>query len=152
VLRVGACSAQGVRPNNEDRYVADADQDVFLVADGMGGQEHGERASGMAAEIIPRAYRHYLAAHGNAENAVVQALSEANRAIIDAGQQQAASRRMGTTAVLAVRQAGQVFVAGLGDSRAYLVRGRRVEQLTADHTFAETLIKSGTLTPEQARH
>jgi protein phosphatase len=151
VVRVGACSAQGVRPNNEDRYVADPGQDVFLVADGMGGQDHGERASGLAAEIIPRAFHNYLAAHGDAGSAVRQALAEANRAIIDAGQDQAAGRRMGTTAVLAVRQAGQVYVAGLGDSRAYLVRGRRVEQLTADHTFADALVRSGTLTPEQAR-
>ncbi len=151
VVRVGACSAQGLRPKNEDRYVADPGQDVFLVADGMGGQEHGEQASGLAAEIIPRAFHNYLAAHGDAGHAVRQALAEANRAIINAGQQQAAGRRMGTTAVLAVRQAGKVYVAGLGDSRAYLVRGRRVEQLTADHTFADVLVRSGTLTPEQAR-
>src|SRR5262249_45053391 len=72
-------------------------------------------------------------------------------AIIDAGQQQAAGRRMGTTAVLAVRRAGQVYVAGLGDSRAYLVRAGRVEQLTVDHTVAEALTRGGTLTPVQAR-
>ena len=54
VLRVGSKSAQGVRPNNEDRFVVDLDQDLFLVADGMGGQERGEQASGMAAELIPR--------------------------------------------------------------------------------------------------
>jgi protein phosphatase len=59
---------------------------------------------------------------------------------------------MGTTAVLAVRQADQVYVAGLGDSRAYLIRGDRVEQLTVDHSVAKALEMSGTLTAEQARH
>ena len=53
IIQVGARSAQGVRSNNEDRFVADASNNVFLVADGMGGQDFGERASGLAAEIIP---------------------------------------------------------------------------------------------------
>jgi protein phosphatase len=152
VVRVGGHSAQGLRPNNEDRYLADAQQDVFLVADGMGGQENGERASGLAVEIIPRAFRSHLAATGDATRAVVEALDEANRAIIDAGAHQLAGRRMGTTAVLAVRRADCVYVAGLGDSRAYLVRRGRLEQLTVDHTVAEALSRGGTLTPEQARH
>jgi protein phosphatase len=151
VVRVGGYSAQGLRPNNEDRFLADEQHDLFLVADGMGGQDHGERASGLAVEIIPRAFQDYLASHGDTSHALVQALDEANRAIIDASQYQAAGRRMGTTAVLAVRRADRVYVAGLGDSRAYLVRAGRVEQLTVDHTVAEALTRSGSLTPEQAR-
>lgn len=151
VVRVGGHSEQGLRPNNEDRYVADSKDDIFLVADGMGGQESGERASGLAAEIIPRAFHDHLATSGNPGDAVVQALADANKAIIDAGQGQAAGRRMGTTAVLAVRSQDRVLVAGLGDSRAYLVRNGRVEQLTVDHTVAEALARNGTLTPEQAR-
>jgi protein phosphatase len=150
VVHVGCRSAQGIRPNNEDRYVADAEKHVFLVADGMGGQEFGERASGLAAEIIPRVLRDCLAHHSNAGAAVQQALAEANQAIVHAGQHQAAGRRMGTTAVLAVQQAGQVYVAGLGDSRAYLIRGDRVEQLTVDHTVADALERNGTLTHDQA--
>ncbi len=59
---------------------------------------------------------------------------------------------MGTTAVVAVQRNDQVFVAGLGDSRAYLVRGDRVEQLTMDHTVADALERNGTLTHEQARN
>jgi protein phosphatase len=58
---------------------------------------------------------------------------------------------MGTTAVLAVQQKDQVFVAGLGDSRAYLIRNGAIEQLTVDHSVADALVTSGTLTPEQAR-
>jgi serine/threonine protein phosphatase PrpC len=151
VIRVGGRSVQGRRPNNEDCYVADPDREVFLVADGMGGQEHGERASGMAAEIIPRVLRDCLAAQEEAGQAVVHALDQANQAIIAASRGQAIGRRMGTTAVLAIRQAGQVYVAGLGDSRAYLIRGDSVEQLTSDHTVADFLASSGQLTPEQAR-
>jgi protein phosphatase len=151
VIHVGGSSARGLRPNNEDRFVVDAVQQLFLVADGMGGQESGERASGMAAEIIPRVLHDRLAARESADDAVRAALAEANRAIVDAGQGQAAGRRMGTTAVLAVQQADQFFVAGLGDSRAYLIRGDRVDQLTVDHTVADALERNGTLTREQAR-
>ena len=150
-IRVGGRSAQGLRPNNEDRFVADTTQDVFLVADGMGGQEHGEKASSMAVDIIPRAVQVRLDSHLDPSQAVMQALFEANRAILDASRYQVAGRRMGTTAVLAVRQDDRVYVAGLGDSRAYLIRGDCVEQLTIDHTIADALLRNGALTPEQAR-
>jgi protein phosphatase len=151
VVHVGGRTAQGKRDNNEDRFVADPERHVFLVADGMGGQEGGERASGLAAEIIPRVVSDRLAAHDNPDNAVRQALAEAHQAIMDAGQTQAQGRRMGTTAVLAVQLDDQVFVAGIGDSRAYLIRGERVEQLTIDHTVADALARNGTITVDQAR-
>jgi protein phosphatase len=152
VLHVGCCSAQGLRPNNEDRYVADQAHSLFLVADGMGGQERGEQASSLAAEIIPRVVQDRLAANDDAPRAVQQALTEANQAIVDAGRNQPVGRRMGTTAVLAVHQADQVYVAGLGDSRAYLIRGNRVDLLTVDHSVAQALVSSGVLSPEEARH
>src|SRR5438067_13492881 len=152
VIRVGSRSACGVRTNNEDRYIADPQNQVFLVADGRGGQDKGEQASGLAAEIIPRVVQDRLAAQEDAGQAVQRALNEANQAIIHAGRNQPAGRRMGTTAVLAVQQANQVYVAGLGDSRAYLIRGNRVEQLTVDHSVAQALVSSGVLSPEEARH
>ena len=150
-VRVGGQSAQGMRPNNQDRYVADTTRDVFMVADGMGGQEHGEKASSIAVDVIPRAVRVRLDAHVDPRQAVMQALFEANRAILEASSSQLSGRRMGTTAVLAVRQDDQIYVAGFGDSRAYLIRGNHVEQLTIDHTVAEALLRNGALTPEQAR-
>ena len=150
VLRVGSHTSQGVRPKNEDRYVVDRDHRVFLVADGMGGQEKGEQASGLAAEIIPRIVQDGLAAREDCRRAMQRALHEANQAIVLAGQNQPAGRRMGTTAVLAVQQADQMYVAGLGDSRAYLIRGDRVEQLTIDHSVAQALVTSGVLSPQEA--
>jgi protein phosphatase len=152
VVHIGSRSAQGVRPNNEDRYFVDPDSHLYLVADGMGGQERGEQASGMAAEIIPRVVKDRLAANEPANEVVRQALAEANAAIVEAGRSQPEGRRMGTTAVLALQQADRVYVAGLGDSRAYLIRGDRVEQLTMDHSVAAALVATGALTPEEARH
>ncbi len=151
VIRVGYRSDKGIRPNNEDCYVVDPQNHVYLVADGMGGQEFGERASGMAADIIPRVVQDRLAHNDEPCQAVRSALAEANEAIIRAGRDQPMGRRMGTTAVVAICQNDQFYIAGLGDSRAYLIRGSRIEQLTVDHSVAQALQDQGTLTPEQAR-
>lgn len=151
VIRVGSCSAQGKRPNNEDRFVVDAEAHLYIVADGMGGQEHGERASGLAAEIIPRVVHDGLALQNPSEELVQRAMAEANQAIIDASRDQPEGRRMGTTAVLALERQGQVLVASLGDSRAYLIRGEAVRQLTVDHSVAQALVINGVLTEEEAR-
>jgi protein phosphatase len=151
VIHVGSRTAQGKRSNNEDTLFVSSDRDVFLVADGMGGQDQGERASGLAAEIIPRVVHDRLAARESANDAVRRALHEAHNAIVQAGQKQTTSRRMGTTAVLAVQQADQVYVAGIGDSPAFLVRGDRVDQLTIDHTVADALARNGTITADQAK-
>jgi serine/threonine protein phosphatase PrpC len=152
VLRVGSRSAQGVRPNNEDRFVVDLEQNLFMVADGMGGQERGEVASSMAADLLPQMIHDNLAAQEPAEKAVRNALTKINQAIVDAGRAQPEGRRMGTTAVLALHRDNNVYVAGVGDSRAYLIRGGKVEQLTVDHSVAQALVLSGALTPEEARH
>ena len=152
VVRVGSRSAQGVRPNNEDRFVVDLDCRLFLVADGMGGQDRGEIASGMAADIIPRVVQDRLASQAPADSAVQQAMTEANQAIVDAGKTQPEGRRMGTTAVVALHCNDQVYISGLGDSRAYLIRDGAVQQLTVDHSVAQALVVSGALTPEERRH
>jgi protein phosphatase len=152
VVRVGSHSEQGVRPNNEDRFCVDLDRRLFVVADGMGGQERGEMASGMAVEILPKVVGDRLANQVDANEAVQQAIKEANHAIIDAGRTQPAGRRMGTTAVMALHHNHTCYVAGVGDSRAYLIRGNTVEQLTVDHSVAHALVLSGALTPEEARH
>jgi protein phosphatase len=152
VLRVGSRTAQGVRSNNEDRFVVDLPQRLFMVADGMGGQDRGEVASGMAAEIIPQAVGAALAANQPADRALTRALEQANDAIVDAGRNQPEGRRMGTTAVVALQCQDRVYVTSLGDSRAYLIRGDQIEQLTVDHSVAQALVMSGALTPEEARH
>src|SRR5437763_13764668 len=113
VIRVGSQTAQGLRSNNEDCYVVDRRHHFYLVADGMGGQERGEQASGLAAEIIPRVVQDQLASKQDAASAMQRALTEANQAIIHAGQGQPVGRRMGTTAVVAVQQADRMYVAGL---------------------------------------
>lgn len=151
VIHVGSYSAQGRRPNNEDRFVVDHEHGLYMVADGMGGQENGEVASGMAADIIPKMVHDGVAGNHSADQVVQRAFAAANDAIIEASRDQPEGKRMGTTAVMAWQTNGQVYVAGCGDSRAYLVRGNEVKQLTVDHSVAQALVSNGVLTPEEAR-
>lgn len=151
VLRAGSRSAQGVRSNNEDRLHVDLGRQLFIVADGMGGQERGEIASGLAVDIIPKVLGDRLAAKETADEAVAHAFETANNAIVEAGKGQPEGRRMGTTAVCALHHNGKVFIAGLGDSRAYLIRGDQVDQLTMDHSVAAALVACGAISAEEAK-
>src|SRR5438552_14451796 len=123
-LRVGSKTDQGVRANNEDCFFVDLRQHLFVVADGMGGQERGEIASSMAVEIIPRLVHARLAINDSPERALLKAVQEANETIVDAGRSQPEGRRMGTTVVVALHHQGQVYIINLGDSRAYLIMGQ----------------------------
>jgi PPM family protein phosphatase len=152
VLRVGSRSEQGVRSNNEDNFVVDLRQKLFVVADGMGGQDRGEVASSMAVEIIPRAVHARLAVNETPDQAIFHAMREANETIVEAGRSQPEGRRMGTTAVVALQHEGEVFVANLGDSRAYLIRDGAAHLLTVDHSVAQALVSTGALTAEEARY
>jgi protein phosphatase len=152
VLRIGSRSAQGVRANNEDNFVVDLRQRLFVVADGMGGQDRGEVASSMAVEIIPRLVHAHLAGNETPEQALLGAMKEANQTIVEAGRSQPEGRRMGTTAVVALQYNGQVYISNLGDSRAYLIRGYDVHQLTIDHSVAQALVTTGALSAEEARY
>jgi protein phosphatase len=151
VLRVGSRTARGARSNNEDNFVVDLRQRLFMVADGMGGQDRGEIASSMAVEIIPRIVHAHLAGNHAPEEALRQAMLEANEMIVDAGRSQPEGRRMGTTAVVALQYNGQVYISNLGDSRAYLIRDYDVHQLTVDHSVAQALVATGALSAEEAR-
>jgi PPM family protein phosphatase len=150
-LRVGRCTQQGVRSNNEDNFVVDLRQGLFVVADGMGGQDRGEIASSMAVEIIPQVIHSRLAVGDPPEQAVRHAMREANEAIVESGRAQPEGRRMGTTAVVVLHHNGDVYVSNLGDSRAYLIRGNDVHQLTLDHSVAQALVAAGSLTAAEAR-
>src|SRR4051794_36008090 len=88
ILRAGSRTETGLRSNNEDRFIVDEPRQLFLVADGMGGQDLGEQASGLAAEVVPRGVAELIAAHGDAPRALRRALAEANDAVIHAGRHQ----------------------------------------------------------------
>jgi len=125
----------------------------FVVADGMGGQLAGEKASQMAVDIIPKELSRRIGP-GESEDKAIQrvirdAVAAANQEILGLSVVQTEFNNMGTTVVLALFRADRVYVAGIGDSRAYRVRDGRIEQFTKDHSLAQALLEAGTITAEE---
>jgi serine/threonine protein phosphatase PrpC len=123
---------------------------VFLVADGMGGHSAGEVASQEAVEWVKEEYYTDLALDVDAS--LVRAYEKANAFLYDMAQADPSKSGMGTTLVAAVVHGApsQVTVANVGDSRAYLLRGKELTQITSDHSLVEGLVQTGHLTPSEA--
>lgn len=150
-----------VRSNNEDSVLANAACGMVVLADGMGGYNAGEVASGMATSMLgeqleqafaQRETGATLAATLSSTHATLEAgVAETNRAIFAAAQSQAQYAGMGTTLVIGVFQGKQLTIAHIGDSRVYRLREKDFVQLTRDHSWLEEKIASGLLTREQAQ-
>ena len=132
------------RRRNEDAYVVAPP--LFAVADGMGGAQAGEVASKLAAAAVEDTDVGQL---GGVER-VESLFQEANRRVYEASTADPTVSGMGTTMTVALVEGGSVAIGHVGDSRAYLVRGGRMEQLTDDHSLVAELMKSGKLSPEEA--
>ena len=132
------------RRRNEDDYVVEPP--LFAIADGMGGAQAGELASSLAAGAI----REDEGAEGSGERRVTELIQEANRRVYQRSSQDAAASGMGTTMTVALVSNGNVVFGHVGDSRAYLIRNGKLEQLTEDHSLVAELVRSGKLSPEEA--
>ncbi len=133
---------------NEDAFVCRPP--LFAVADGMGGARAGEVAARLAATALEEADT-----QTKGEEGVATLIEEANRRIWERAVTDPTTSGMGTTvtAALVDMSSGQVAIGHVGDSRAYLLRGGSLEQLTTDHSLVAELVQSGVLTPEEAeRH
>lgn len=129
---------------------------VLLVCDGMGGANSGALASSLAADAYLARLRELLTS-GRKKSALLsywmrEACSSANTAVYDRAVADAANDGMGTTLVSAVILGRQAEILNVGDSRAYLIRGDTVTQITRDHSVVMELVALGELTPEQAAH
>ncbi|HLX31255.1 MAG TPA: Stp1/IreP family PP2C-type Ser/Thr phosphatase [Gaiellaceae bacterium] len=132
------------RRRNEDNYVVAPP--LFAVADGMGGAQAGEVASKLAASALEGGDSERL--HGlERVGALIQ---EANRRIYSRASNDPSFSGMGTTMTVALVEGMTVAIGHVGDSRAYLVRGDSMEQLTEDHSLVNELLKSGRLSEEEA--
>ena len=152
VVSVGVQTNVGKeRTENQDRVTRAATPfgDLFVVADGVGGHQGGSEA----AQTVVDGFAKYLNTYGTVP--LPEALQQAVRAIsVDLQQRSAANqalRGMGSTVVLCVVSGNHVTYAHAGDSRAYLVRDRKLSQLTRDHSVMERMVSQGILTPAQAR-
>lgn len=133
-----------VRAHNEDAVLLEPP--LFAVADGLGGHEAGEVASGIAVQALVEA----APAHADAK-ALGRAVRAANREVIKAAREGRGREGMGTTLTTAVVEGGRIVVAHVGDSRAYLLHGDTLERVTRDHSMVADMIEQGTLTEEASR-
>lgn len=123
---------------------------LFVVADGMGGYAAGEVASSVAVQTIAKTY--FEAANGEALQGLAQAIKDANESILTMAREKPSYQGMGTTIVVAVICQGILYVANIGDSRAYLIRKGRMRQITEDHSWVAEQVRAGVLTQDQARN
>jgi PPM family protein phosphatase len=146
------------RRNNEDAVALDEAGRIAVLADGMGGYNAGEVASGMASERVRDELLQRLKplgatpAEAELRTALVDAVEHANRAVYDAAMSHAEYAGMGTTLVVAVYRNDRLWLGHIGDSRAYRFRNGRLEQLTRDHSLLQEQIDAGLITAEQAAY
>ena len=150
------------RDHNEDAYFASDEIPLYVVADGMGGHAAGEVASWEAVEAVHSMIRQgagkvsdYLAAPTedtirDLRRLVESAIQHATYMVFTIAEQDPSHKGMGTT-ITAMLLAGDIAVLGsVGDSRAYLVRGQRIWQVTEDHTLVQLQMRAGLISPEEA--
>ena len=158
-LTFGVKSSEGQRPNQEDRWEARAFETadgqtavLALVADGIGGGKAGEMASYLAKETV----RDYVLAQRPTTSAIpstlVRAFEEANQRIYAEAEKDPSLAGMGTTCTAVVVVGYRLYLAHVGDTRAYLVRGSGITQLSVDHTWAEEALRAGRSEEEIRQH
>lgn len=150
-----------VRTNNEDAVAEDPELGLLVLADGMGGYNAGEVASGIAVKTIPEVVRRDWKllprnapeqSNGPSEHALLlkKAIEEAHSTIYHAAQAQPQYAGMGTTVVVVLLHNDRMSVAHVGDSRLYRFRFSKLVQVTRDHSLQEELIAKGHYTREEA--
>ena len=163
-LEIASCTDPGmVRSHNEDSIASDAASGLVVLADGMGGYNAGEVASGIATTVITTELRKLFAkvrpfdvdpetSAPVASRLVREQVKKANTSIFQAAQSQPQYAGMGTTLVVCLFYDNKILVAHLGDSRLYRLRGDDFRQITRDHSLLQEQIDSGLITAEQAKH
>jgi PPM family protein phosphatase len=152
------------RDHNEDTIHFDAEKGLVVLADGMGGYNAGEVASGIAVEmvchVVHDAMQSSFPLHLQrpdslwpaAHDVLMAAVHYANQSIYGTAQSQPQCAGMGTTLVCALFYDSRLAVAHVGDSRLYRLRNDELVQLTRDHSFLQEQIDSGLITAEEAKH
>jgi protein phosphatase len=145
-----------LRERNEDSVAIDVAHGIALLADGMGGYNAGEVASGMTVKLLLQGLTARLEADNLAqpdvETIVREEVAKTNAAVYQAANSQTQYAGMGTTLVLALFHDNQLLCAHIGDSRLYRLRGEQFQQLTRDHSLLQEEIDLGVLSPYELEH
>lgn len=157
MLQIGfKCNRGVVRKNNEDACFLIPSHDVYIVADGVGGNNSGEVASSTAVESLAA----FIKAN-NLESCetpeeifgfFTEAIDTANSEVFRIGNEEENCRGMATTVVMTYIRDGSAYLTNIGDSRAYLFRAGRLKRITKDHTYVNELIDKGVITEREAEN
>ena len=152
------------RQKNEDSFLIDESAFLYVVADGMGGHLGGDFASKMAVETIVEIINSLEAdpemtlqeggaavRAGDPQSYLRYAVGLASKRIFDKANEEISLKGMGTTAVALLFRSNKVYVANVGDSRAYRIRDEAIQQITKDHSLVGEQIRAGILSEEDAR-
>lgn len=143
------------RTNNEDAYVVLDKNNIFVVADGVGGSNSGEIASKIAVEKVSEFVETNVLGEEKTANEIGSYMQDcirfANNNIIDAAKDNEEYKGMATTIVVCFIEKNKAYFANIGDSRAYIFREKELFQLTEDHTYVNSLVKMGVITQEEAQ-
>jgi serine/threonine protein phosphatase PrpC len=148
------------RENNEDSCLVtglkgkkgSAHLLLGVVADGMGGQDHGEVASSTAVAVLREEFNHLDIKNDvehDCEDWLRIAVSKANAAVIEAGSTTKKTGAMGSTMVAVLITGERALIANAGDSRAYILRKKQLSQITKDHSLVSVMAEKGLITPEE---
>jgi serine/threonine protein phosphatase PrpC len=158
-LKLGAKTDLGrVRENNEDKFEFHEPEDpavlaskgrFYGVADGMGGHSAGQIACELALKTVIHSY--YVSPSADTDEGLRRAIDEANALIFDTARMIPERHGMGTTLTAAVVRDAHVTIAQIGDSRAYLIRGGEITQLTDDHSWVAEQVRMGAMSLEDAQ-
>lgn len=143
-FRIGHGTHTGIkRDHNEDTYGVAHKDKLWLVADGMGGHDHGELASAMARDSI----LHYYQAGESLKDCIIKS----NQLIIDSSYERGGDLPMGTTIVVLTVKDNKFYAAWVGDSRIYKWVDGKLSPISTDHSYVQELVDQNLITEEQAR-
>jgi len=162
IVSGGVTNVGRVRTNNEDCFRIVEDLNLFVLSDGMGGEAHGEIASAMAVDAVVKhcqetendpamtIFGDMPAGWSEKTRRLSSAVHLANKSIYDSAQANPAQRGMGATVTAGWIDGNRLSIAHVGDSRAYILRGGNLQQLTSDHSLVAEQVRRGILTPAEA--
>ncbi|WP_026476444.1 Stp1/IreP family PP2C-type Ser/Thr phosphatase [Alkaliphilus transvaalensis] len=157
-MNIGAITDIGkVREINEDNFcIFNEGIELYLVADGMGGHNAGEVASQIAIDTIKEHIIRYISEEmddlddESVKGILFEAFNRANREILNRSKTDDQCEGMGTTATLIIKLKERLYIAHIGDSRAYLIRNKEIRQLTQDHSLVAELVRRGSISEREA--
>ncbi|MFB3788418.1 MAG: Stp1/IreP family PP2C-type Ser/Thr phosphatase [bacterium] len=154
IVCAGLTDRGRIRAENQDAFFMLPEKGFFLVVDGLGGHQAGRHAAEMITNILPEQILQLSLTVSNGTKAIAAVLQEEirrlNHILWQASESYENIRGMGATLVMAYSLQENVFIAHVGDSRAYLLRANQLNPLTKDHSIIRHLVDSGVITPDKA--